>query len=62
MNGDIVITAEERPKAIPSKLADLRDMPLGEMSELNAGILGEAIKRILPESPSVPVAAFNSAI
>lgn len=59
-----MITAEERPKAIPSKLADLSDIPLGEMSELNAGILGEAIKRILPESPSpsVPVAAFNSAI
>jgi FXSXX-COOH protein len=62
LNGDIVITTEERPTAIPSKLTDLRGIPLDEMPELNAGILGEAIKRILPESPSVPVAAFNSAI
>jgi FXSXX-COOH protein len=60
--GDVMTSAEERPKSIPSPLVDLKDLPLSQMSDLNAGILDEAIKRILPESPSVPVAAFNSAI
>jgi FXSXX-COOH protein len=57
-----MIPTEERPKSIPSALVDLRDLPLAKMPELNAGILDEATKRILPESPAVPVAAFNSVI
>jgi FXSXX-COOH protein len=62
LNGDVMIPTEERPKSIPSALVDLKDLPLAKMPELNADILGEAIKRILPESSAVPVAAFNSAI
>jgi FXSXX-COOH protein len=55
-------STEERPKEISSPLADLRDFPLAELPGLDAEILDEAIERILPGSPPVPVAAFNSAI
>jgi FXSXX-COOH protein len=50
--------------AVVSSLADIRDMPLDELTDMNAGIIDEAIERILPESPvaPVPVAAFQSAI
>lgn len=57
-----MISTEEKPNAIPSSLVDLRDLSLAQLPDLNADILGEAIKRILPESPAVPVTAFNSAI
>ena len=57
-----MISTDERPNAIPSSLVDLRDLSLAQLPDLNADILGEAIKRIFPESPAVPVAAFNSAI
>jgi FXSXX-COOH protein len=57
-----MISTEERPEAIRSLLADLRELPLSKMPDLNAGILDEATKRVLPESPAVPVAAFQSAI
>ena len=43
-------------------LIDLRDVPLAELPDLDADILAEAIKRIIPDEPAVPVAAFNSAI
>ncbi len=42
-----------------SPLPDVRGVPLGE---LDADTLREVLKRILPEDPAVPVAAFNSAI
>jgi FXSXX-COOH protein len=50
--------------AVVSSLADIRDTPLDELTEMNAGIIGEVIERMLPESPvaPVPVAAFQSAI
>ena len=54
--------SRERPEAVPSPLPDLRDLTLAQIADLHAAILDEAIRRILPESPSVPVAAFNSAI
>jgi len=57
-------TTELRP-AVPSSLVDLRDMPLSEISGLEAPAVDEVIMRILPEgSPvaPVPVAAFQSAI
>ena len=57
-----MISTEERPEVVPSSIVDLKDLSLAQISDLHAGILDEAIKRILPESPSVPVAAFNSAI
>jgi FXSXX-COOH protein len=60
--GQAMISTEERPNAIPSSLVDLRDLSLAQLPDLNADILGAAIERILPESPAVPVAAFNSAI
>lgn len=51
-------------ETVSSSLVDLRDMPLAEMPALSAEIVDEAIKRILPETPTapVPVAAFQSAI
>jgi FXSXX-COOH protein len=52
----------ERPEVVPSSRADLKDLSLAQIADLDADILGEAIRRILPEQPSVPVAAFNSAI
>ena len=58
----MTITADERPVPVPSVLDGLRDMPLSRMAELPAGVLDEAVRRVLPETPSVPVAAFNSAI
>ena len=42
-----------------SALTDLRGVPL---TELDDQTLGEVLKRIFPEAPAVPVAAFNSAI
>lgn len=58
-----MISTEIR-RAVPSSLVDLRDVPLAEIPVLGAGLLSEAIERVLPESPAppVPVAAFNSAI
>jgi FXSXX-COOH protein len=48
-----------------SSLADLRDVPLAELSGMSTGLIEETIKRILPETAlttPVPVAAFQSAI
>jgi FXSXX-COOH protein len=47
-----------------SSLADIRDTPLADLAEMSRGVVDEAIRRILPESPvaPVPVAAFQSAI
>ena len=42
-----------------STLPDLTDVKL---TNLDPDITDEAIRRVLPEEPSVPVAAFNSAI
>lgn len=57
-----MISAGERPKEISSPLADLRDFSLAQLPDLNEDFLEEAIERILPQSPAVSVAAFNSAI
>ena len=45
-----------------SSLADVRDTPLADLAEMSPGVVDEAIRRILPESPvaPVPVAAFQS--
>ena len=40
-------------------MIDLRDVPLAELDD---ALIGEALQRILRETPAVPVAAFNSAI
>jgi len=52
----------ERPGVVPSSLADFKGLTLAQIADLDADTLDEAVKWILPESPSVPVAAFNSAI
>ena len=57
-----MISTEERPKAIPSPLADLRYFPLARISSLNAVIIDEAIRRVIPESLSPSDTPFNSAI
>lgn len=57
-----MLSVIENQAAVLSSLADNRDTPLDELS---AGVIDEAIMRILPgESPvvPVPVAAFQSAI
>ena len=58
----MTIATDERPEVAPSPLADLRDLTLAQIADLDADALDEWFKRILPESPSAPVAAFNSAI
>lgn len=48
---------DERP--VESPLADLRDVPL---ASLNAAIIDEAIKRVIPETLEPSDTPFNSAI
>jgi FXSXX-COOH protein len=50
--------------AVTSDLIDLRDVPLADVPDLDAGTLDEVLVRLFPEpaAPPVPVAAFNSAI
>jgi FXSXX-COOH protein len=59
----MTVIDEVRP-AVLSELTDLRDVPLAEVPDLDAGTLGDVLVRMLPESdnPPVPVAAFNSSI
>lgn len=57
-----MIPANDKSILISSALADFGDLPLGAIAELDAAVLNEAIRRVLPEAPAVPVAAFNSAI
>jgi FXSXX-COOH protein len=49
---------------VPSKQADLRNVPLAEIPTLNTVTLDEALGRVMPDPQAapVPVAAFNSAI
>ncbi len=44
------------------QLADLGGLSPGQLPDLDTEILTEAIRRALPEVPSVPESAFNSAI
>jgi len=57
-----MLATEKKPREIPSSLADLTDIPLETLAGLDAGILDEAISRIVSPTPSIAVAAFNSAI
>ena len=50
---------------VPSRLADLRSVPLADLPGLDAVTLGEAVGRVIPDADQaapVPVAAFQSAI
>jgi len=52
-------------EVIPSRLADLRDVPLAEMPALSRTTLEETLGRVVPgpdQVAPVPVAAFQSAI
>jgi FXSXX-COOH protein len=60
----MTVTDELRP-AVLSELTDLRDVPLAEVPDLDAGALRDVLGRLFPETaaaPPVPVAAFNSSI
>lgn len=47
---------------LESQVPALGKTPLGDLPGLPPAILAEAIRRVLPETSAVPVAAFNSAI
>ena len=55
--------AKLRP-ASSSVMADLRDIPLTEMSALSLDVLSRTIGRVRPATPAKPprVAAFQSAL
>jgi hypothetical protein len=57
-------TDEIQPTKVPSALADLRRIPLTEMSALGHGVLRHIMQRALPGSPVTPAPGtpFNSAI
>jgi hypothetical protein len=57
------ITDLIRTAAVPSNLADLRDVPLADLPDLGA-ILDKALSGVMPDPQAalVPVAAFSSAI
>lgn len=59
----MVPTEVLRP-AFASTMADLRDVPLSEMSALSLNLLEQTIGRALPASSvkSVPLVAFQSSI
>jgi hypothetical protein len=51
------------PGAVPSELADLRQIPLQEMPSLPAVTLDRAVRRVLPGKPAARRgASFSSAI
>jgi FXSXX-COOH protein len=58
------MTVTDVRPAVLSELTDLRDVPLADVPDLDAGTLDDVLDRLLPESASspVPVAAFNSSI
>jgi hypothetical protein len=57
-------TTEDTRMMVPSKLADLRDVPLAEMPSLSMVTLDDALGRAVrdPRAAAVPAAAFSSAI
>jgi FXSXX-COOH protein len=57
-------TTEIMKMTVPSKLADLRDVPLAEMPTRSTVTLDEALDRVVPnqQATRAPAATFNSAI
>jgi len=52
-------------EAVPSRLTDLRDVPLADLPALSTAALEETLSRVVPDADQVapvPVAAFQSAI
>jgi hypothetical protein len=57
-------TTEVMKTTVPSKLADLRDVPLAEVATRSTVIFDEALGRVIPAPQATPApgAKFNSAI
>jgi hypothetical protein len=57
-------TTEVMRTTVPSKLADLRGVPLAEMPTLSTVTFDEALGRVIlaPQTTPAPGAAFSSAI
>jgi FXSXX-COOH protein len=64
IGGHAVQTIEDTSRTVPSKLANLRDVPLAELPAMNVATLDEALGRLIadPQAVAAPVAAFQSAI
>jgi hypothetical protein len=60
----VMQTTEDILTAVPTKLADLHDVPLAEMPTLSMVTLDEALGRVIlhPQTTGRPIAAFSSAI
>jgi FXSXX-COOH protein len=56
---DHPVITDARPAVSPSALPDLSGVPL---ADLDAAILDEAVRRVIPESPEMVDTPFNSAI
>jgi hypothetical protein len=57
-------TTEVTKTTVPSKLADLRGVPLAEMATLSTVTFDEALGRVIPDPQTIPApgAKFSSAI
>jgi hypothetical protein len=57
-------TTEATKTTVPSKLADLRDVPLAEMPTMSTVTRDEALGRVIPALQTIPApgAKFGSAI
>ena len=57
-------TTEVTKTTVPSKLADLRGVPLAEMATLSTVTFDEALGRVIPDPQTTPApgAKFSSAI
>lgn len=59
-----MVPTEEMRHEFPSAIADLRDVPLAELTAVDPDLLCKTVARVLPDPSAnpVPVAAFQSAI
>ena len=59
-----MIATEDKRSDYPTDLADLRRIPLADVSALSSDMLGSALRRLVPAplGRQVPVAAFTSSI
>jgi hypothetical protein len=52
----------ERPAEVKSNVADLREVPIGELNAQTQIEVGDIVRRLTSETVNVPVARFNSYI
>lgn len=59
-----MIATDDKRSEYPSDLADLRRVPLADVSALTADVLNIAMRRFVPATLAgqVPAGAFNSSI